>query len=76
MKIMELKCAEVSDEMAIKIAGFNNHLKLLNIGNINDRNLIIIVEGCSALEHLNLGGCRRLCDISISKVAERCVHLK
>jgi hypothetical protein len=70
IKIKHLKCGRVDDEMALQIAGFGIHVQYLDFEDINDRNLIMIVEGCPNVRDLALSRCWQITDTSAIKVVE------
>lgn len=72
IKIRNLNCGEVSDEMAATISGFGIYLQRLKMKFVNDANMIIIVEGCPGIKELVILRYDDITADSIIKIADTC----
>jgi hypothetical protein len=83
MKSRQLKCSQITDRIAAKIADFGSSLHWLSIQDVDmlgirrkpvltDTGIVKLLEKCPNLQTLELYNCYDITDISIVKIAECC----
>jgi hypothetical protein len=75
LKIRHLKCSEMTDSMAVKIADFGSCLHWISLDNkrtnkdITDKGIDSIVQGCPYLQSLSIARCINITDKSVIQIS-------
>jgi hypothetical protein len=78
IRIRQLRCSQITDNLARKIAEFGSSLYWISINGhdrgLSDTGIIRLAEGCPRLHSLDVGACG-ITDIGLIRISEMCPDL-
>jgi hypothetical protein len=77
LEYLDLHCASANDIVVRKLAKSSPNLKRIDLGvmcteGVTDVGLQDLIEKCSKLEHVDLRGCKRVTNMAVSLLAQKC----